>query len=122
MQAWQQRMPVARPLTLAVNLSPLQVQHPGFVGAVTAAVRDAGFDPHRLVLELTEGALMAHDKSTMDKLESLRQLGVRIAVDDFGSGYASLGYLNSFPVDILEIDRSFTQGLVASGRRSTLSG
>jgi diguanylate cyclase len=121
MGEWQDRLPLGPDLTLAVNLSPVQVQHAGFVDDVTAVLAEAGFDPGRLVLELTEGALLPGDKSTVDKLEMLRGYGIRIAIDDFGSGFASLGYLNGFPVDVLKIDRSFTAGLGAPGRRSALS-
>lgn len=92
---------------LAVNLSPVQFQHPGLVSVITSALLNAGLSPGRLELEITEGALMQNDLATMDMLHQLKALGVRIALDDFGTGYSSLSYLRSFPFDKIKIDRSF---------------
>lgn len=92
---------------LAVNLSPVQFQHPGLVSVITSALINAGLSPDRLELEITEGVLMQSDIATVDLLHQLKALGVRIALDDFGTGYSSLSYLRSFPFDKIKIDRSF---------------
>jgi len=94
-------------LLLSVNMSPLQLQRPDIVEEVEEILRDTGFDPNDLVLELTETAMFRDTTTTIPRLEAIRALGVRIAVDDFGTGYSSLGYLRRFPVDILKIARDF---------------
>ena len=71
----------------------------------------SGLDPHSLVLEVTETALVTDIDGAAQRLQALRDLGVRIAIDDFGTGYSSLNYLRQFPVDILKIDRSFISGI-----------
>ena len=78
-----------------------------------------GFDPSRLTVEITEHALLVGHDAVADRLARLRAAGVRIAVDDFGTGYASLAYLTSLPLDMLKIDRSLVLGLVA-GRRDRI--
>ncbi len=92
---------------LSVNVSPLQLQRPDIVEEIEEILRDTGFDPADLVLELTETAMFRDTSTTIPRLEAIRALGVRIALDDFGTGYSSLGYLRRFPVDILKIARDF---------------
>ena len=96
---------------VAVNLSPVQFKNRALVNQVTSALSDAGVDPRRLELEITESLLLADTTSTIETLHRLRSLGVRIAMDDFGTGYSSLSYLRSFPFDKIKIDRSFMKGL-----------
>ena len=98
-------------LPVAVNVSALQFQQPGFVGQVAAAVREAGLPAHLLELELTESILVRDADEALLRLRALRSLGVVLAIDDFGTGYSSLGYLKRFPIQRLKIDRSFVQGL-----------
>jgi len=105
---WQQRRPGGPRLTLNVNLSPRQLQHQTLVTEIRDVLRDTGTDPHDLVLELTESALV-DDASVVPRLGALRDLGIRIALDDFGTGYSSLRYLIALPVDILKIDRCFVE-------------
>jgi EAL domain-containing protein (putative c-di-GMP-specific phosphodiesterase class I) len=94
---------------MAVNLSTRQIAEVGLVGEVDRALRESGFDPSCLVLEITETALVHDAASAAERLNELRRLGSRVAVDDFGAGYASLGYLRQLPIDILKIDRSFVE-------------
>ncbi len=101
-------------LFVSVNLSPLQVRDPAFVGIVSSLLSEAHFDPSRLVLEVTEGVLISDPEETKARLEELRSLGVRLALDDFGSGYSSLSYLQRLPFDKLKVDRGFVAGLAAS--------
>ncbi|HZD90893.1 MAG TPA: bifunctional diguanylate cyclase/phosphodiesterase [Pseudolabrys sp.] len=98
-------------LDVAVNLSPLQVRDRGIVDLVRSALADSGVPPSRLTLEITEGVLIDNPEEMVKRIGDLHALGVRIALDDFGSGYSSLGYLQRFPLDKLKIDRSFVTAL-----------
>ena len=106
---WHRR-PGLETLGLSVNLSPLQLQHPGFIDEVVAEIRDAGVDPRDLTFEMTETAMFRDIGATIVTLEALRELGVQIAMDDFGTGYSSLAYLRRFPVDSLKIARELIAG------------
>ena len=94
-------------LEIAVNVSAVQLRHPGLVDDVQRALAGACLDPSRLILELTESAVIDDMESAAVTLCELRALGVRIALDDFGAGYRSLQHLRAFPVDIVKLDRSF---------------
>ncbi len=113
---WHRRPGLER-LELSVNLSPLQLQHPGFIEEVTADIRDSGIDPRDLTFEMTETAMFRDTQATIVTLEVLRDLGVRIAMDDFGTGYSSLAYLRRFPVDILKIARELIGAPSEAGER-----
>jgi diguanylate cyclase (GGDEF)-like protein/PAS domain S-box-containing protein len=110
MQKWQVRYPSVEAWDLSVNLSARQLAD-DVVDAVVGVLDATGFDPARLVLEMTESVLMADAAETVLLLRSLKTLGVRLAVDDFGTGYSSLAYLRRFPVDVVKIDRAFVAGL-----------
>jgi diguanylate cyclase (GGDEF)-like protein len=97
-------------LYASVNLSPRQLQEPTLVRDVLDVLARTGLAPHRLVLEITESALV-DDNTGVDMLRQLREHGIRVAIDDFGTGYSSLHYLTRMPVDILKIDRSFVAQL-----------
>jgi EAL domain-containing protein (putative c-di-GMP-specific phosphodiesterase class I) len=84
------------------------------------ALADAGLPGRRLILELTESMLIADPDTATATLGRLKHLGVRVALDDFGTGYSSLSYLERFPVDILKIDKSFTDTLSESGNRTPM--
>ena len=98
----------ARQLTMAVNLSARQLAAPDIVGYVANALVRSGFAAASLILEMTESVLVQDTDTATRRLHALRALGVRVAIDDFGTGYSSLSYLRQFPIDILKIDRSFT--------------
>ncbi|WP_432519930.1 putative bifunctional diguanylate cyclase/phosphodiesterase [Kineococcus sp. SYSU DK006] len=108
------RDPGCATVEVAVNLSTRQLTDPGLVEAVTAALERHRLPAHLLVLEVTETSLAADPDAAAATLVALKQLGVGVSVDDFGTGYASLTYLQRFPVDELKIDRSFVTGLGAS--------
>jgi diguanylate cyclase (GGDEF)-like protein len=99
-------------LTVAVNVSPMQVMVDGFVDVALNAARAAGIAPERLEVEITESAFLREGQATVDVLHALRRVGVRIALDDFGTGYSALGYLRRFPFNTLKIDRSFVKELL----------
>ena len=98
-------------MRMAVNVSARQLQHPDFVGHVQQALDESGFPAHCLILELTESVLLASGDRIDQQLALLKQMGIRLALDDFGVGYASLSYLQRLPVDIVKIDRSFTTSI-----------
>jgi diguanylate cyclase (GGDEF)-like protein len=102
---------------LAVNLSPRQLAHGDVVDATAAALAETGINPRRLCLEVTEGAVVSNGVRAGSVLKRLKSLGVCIAIDDFGVGYASLGYLERFPIDMLKIDRSLVDGVASEARK-----
>ena len=97
-------------VTLAVNLSPLQIRAPGAALGIIAALRNAGLDPSRLELEVTESLLIEDNHATANFIQELTAIGVKFALDDFGTGYSSLGYINRFPFNKIKVDRSFVSG------------
>jgi diguanylate cyclase (GGDEF)-like protein len=107
-----------RPLSLGCNMSAHQLRDPGFVDHVGRAV--AALGQNRLVLEMTETVVVADDEDTESALLTLKALGARLAIDDFGVGFSSIGYLQHLPVDIIKIDRSFTKDVDSSPRAAAL--
>jgi EAL domain-containing protein (putative c-di-GMP-specific phosphodiesterase class I) len=105
---WHQN---GQPLQVAVNLSPLQIKNPNFVQNVLAVLDETGFPPDKLVLEITEGALMEHSENTLATLLTLREHHIQIALDDFGTGYSSMNYLKRLPINHIKVDQSFVRGL-----------
>jgi EAL domain-containing protein (putative c-di-GMP-specific phosphodiesterase class I) len=98
-------------LYVAVNLSPLQVRDRTIIEMVRSALAESGVAPSRPVLEIAEGVLIDDPDEMVKRINDLHALGVRVALDDFGSGYSNLGYLQRFPLDKLKIDRSFVAAL-----------
>jgi len=105
-----------RHLTVAVNLSPAQFAAGSVSAMVAVALEEAGLEPHRLELEITETLLLGNTDAIMRELQTLKAMGVAIVMDDFGTGYSSLNYLWRFPFDKIKIDRSFMQGFEDSRR------
>jgi diguanylate cyclase (GGDEF)-like protein/PAS domain S-box-containing protein len=99
------------PLTIAVNISPIQFREGDLAKLVHATLLETGLAPQRLELEITEGVLVDDFSRAMSVLTRLKSLGVRIALDDFGTGYSSLSYLHAFPFDKIKIDRTFISDL-----------
>ena len=99
------------PLQIAVNLSPAQFMHGDVVSLVHSILLETGLAPGRLELEITEGVLIEDFDRGLALLRRLKGLGVRISMDDFGSGYSSLSYLQAFPFDKIKIDRAFVMNL-----------
>ena len=98
-------------LSVAVNVSARNLLDPAFAGAVAASLRRWSLEPNRLELEITETALMENHERVLDALRDLDDLGVVLAIDDFGVGYSSLSYLKSLPISVLKIDRSFVMDM-----------
>ena len=99
------------PLSLAINLSARQFRQPFLARFIEDALSEAGIDPTRLEVELTEGLLMEDNQATSGALAAFAAMGVRVAMDDFGTGHSSLSYLKRFDIDTLKIDRSFVSAL-----------
>lgn len=98
-------------LVVRVNFAAAQLQRPETVGLVSLALEQTGLAPNRLCVEITESAMMGDVDQAERILGQLKELGVHVAVDDFGTGFSSLAYLKRFPVDALKIDREFVMGL-----------
>ncbi|WP_159882793.1 putative bifunctional diguanylate cyclase/phosphodiesterase [Paenibacillus puerhi] len=99
------------PIKMAVNISPIQFHQPDFVQVVLRALQDSGLEPQYLELEITEGIAMVHVDQVIQKLQTLRDLGVHISMDDFGTGYSSLSYLKKFPINKLKIAQQFVRDI-----------
>jgi len=98
-------------LIVSVNVSPTQFKHPRFAEKLVQTLEKNNFPPSRLEIEVTESVFLGSDKVNLETLQRLKELGVKIALDDFGSGYSSLSYLRRFPFDTLKIDRDFTSSI-----------
>jgi diguanylate cyclase (GGDEF)-like protein len=100
-----------KPLTATVNISTRQLEDPDFPDTVARAIADAGIEPQHLCLELTESALMVAAEASLNVLRAIKDLGVYVGIDDFGTGHSSLSRLRRLPVEVLKVDRSFVDGL-----------
>ncbi|HDZ73252.1 MAG TPA: EAL domain-containing protein [Aurantimonas coralicida] len=105
---------------VAINLSPLQFGKHDLVATVTGALADAGIAPSRIELEVTESVLLHDSDANLKTLQDLRDLGARIVMDDFGTGYASLSYLRSFPFDKIKIDRCFVKDVATNAESGAI--
>jgi EAL domain-containing protein (putative c-di-GMP-specific phosphodiesterase class I) len=109
MMRWQRAG--MRPITLAVNLSARQFRQQDLIGDIEQALKETGFDPTLLEIELTESMLIGDSEAVLGILTELGAMGVGIAIDDFGTGHSSLAYLKRLPLDEVKIDRSFVLGM-----------
>lgn len=96
-------------LTVAINLSPIQMSNPSLISTVVTALASTGLDPARVEFEITETVLLEETELNLKTLHALRDLRVKIALDDFGTGFSSLNYLRAFPFDKIKIDKCFVQ-------------
>ena len=108
------------PMTIAVNISEVELRAGDFAAGVRAVLADTGLEPQHLELELTESLLMQDSTSTAAVLRSLKDMGVQLALDDFGTGHASLGLLKHFPFDTLKIDQSFVCDLCRNAQDASI--
>lgn len=107
--------------TLSVNISAAQLRERDFVGNVLRSIEQAGANPKRLILELTESMFHSDVSETIAKMRALGRVGVRFAMDDFGTGYSSLSYLKQLPLNSLKIDRSFIQNVLDDANDAAIS-
>lgn len=118
---WAQR-PDRAHLSIAVNVSVRQFRNPEFIDEVVSCVRRAGIPPEKLKLELTESLLAENIDAAIAKMRNLKDMGVRLSVDDFGIGYSSLSYLKRLPIDELKIDRGFVKDILTDGNDAAIAG
>jgi diguanylate cyclase (GGDEF)-like protein len=109
---WDEKVGRPLPLYVGVNLSAIQIARDDIASAVSHALSGSGLDGSRLTLELTESAIVQDPQRATLVLEALKGLDAKVAMDDFGTGYTSLAYLQRLPIDVLKIDRSFVTGML----------
>lgn len=117
-RTWQRE---GHPISISVNVSPLQFQYAGFCERLDAILNETGLNPGLLELELTERTMMSGGDGTIRLLRRIRQRGVRLSLDDFGTGYNSLSYLKHFPVDSLKIDRAFVRDITHDAETAAIT-
>ncbi len=111
LKTWQESMSLVQLPTIAVNLSPVQLEHVDLLEHIDEVFRRTGVNRNSIKFEITESALLKHTDTVDGLLESLRERGIELAIDDFGTGYSSLSYLDKLPVQVLKIDRTFVNAL-----------
>ncbi|MGI8552224.1 MAG: EAL domain-containing protein [Dehalococcoidia bacterium] len=119
---WQDVLPLTTPLVVSVNLSARQFQQPDLVQQVREILLETGLSPDRLRLEISESTAMQDVEASLATLQSLKELGVLLAIDHFGTAYSSLSYLQHFAVDTLKVDRSFINELEHDSGRVAIVG
>jgi diguanylate cyclase (GGDEF)-like protein/PAS domain S-box-containing protein len=119
-QARRWREDLGLPLTIAVNLSARQFQQKGLVEEIEETLVRTEVDPSQISLEITESLAMEDAERTIELLTRLKRLGVKVSIDDFGTGYSALGYLASFPVDVVKVDRSFVERVEIDAVKSAI--
>jgi len=120
LQAWQSLIPADAPLTIAVNFSPRQLLDEDLIDAIPRILDDTGVSGARLVIEITETAILHDTQAAARILERLRALGMHVHLDDFGTGYSSLSHLAGLPIDAIKIDRSFVSEIETSERKRVM--
>ena len=105
---------------MSVNVSQAQFLHPEFLNSVRRAITDSGVPAHLLDLEITESMAMEDPIFLMETLHQLKKIGVKISIDDFGTGFSSLSYLQKLPIDQLKIDRSFVSQIVDANSSASI--
>lgn len=101
------------PVSVAVNISPVQFNHSGVIDVLQAALQDTGLSPDCLKVEITEGAIMSDVGKSVGVLKKIKDMGIKVSIDDFGTGYSSLNYLRHLPIDFLKIDQSFVRNMTS---------
>jgi EAL domain-containing protein (putative c-di-GMP-specific phosphodiesterase class I) len=109
---WDRQAGEALPLYVGVNLSAIQVARDDIAGVVVDALRSSGLSGNRLTLELTESSIVQDPARAIRVFEALKSLDTTVAMDDLGTGYSSLAYLQRLPIDVLKIDKSFVSGMM----------
>jgi diguanylate cyclase (GGDEF)-like protein len=118
---WKVTVPPLAGATVSVNVSTRQLTHPRFLTDLDGALHDSALPPDRLIVEITETALIEDADAVMGTLLAIRARGVQVALDDFGTGYSSLSYVQNLPVSILKIDKSFVDPISGPGEGTALS-
>jgi diguanylate cyclase (GGDEF)-like protein len=119
---WGDENPNHAPMSLSVNVSPRQLEQPGFPDTVGQILQRTRMPAEFLILEITENVLIQDAEAVLRRLSALKRLGVKLALDDFGAGFSSLGYLSRMPLDVLKLDRSFVLQMDNQYGRNLLNG
>jgi len=106
---------------ISVNISSVQLHRPDFIDKLKGVLAKSKIPPEALTLEMTESLLIEEDSHTLDKLQTIRDLGIDLSIDDFGTGYSSLSYLKRFPISILKIDRAFIKDITTNREDEALT-
>lgn len=109
-----------QPLTVAVNISPVQFRRNGFLDGIKAALKASGLPPELLELEVTEGTLMTNTDQAIALLNEVRALGISVALDDFGTGFSSLSYLRDLPINKVKLDILFIRGISQNAKNAAI--
>jgi diguanylate cyclase (GGDEF)-like protein len=117
---WEHASPDQRSISIAVNVSPRQLDHPDFEDTVWQILEETGAEPKNLWFEITETALMDPARPVLEMLGRLRERGIHLAIDDFGTGFSSLSHLRQFRIDELKVDQTFVQGLERDAEDSSI--
>ena len=113
---WRQRYRAEPALDMSVNVSGVEFRQPDFTEQVRDILAQSAVDPSTIAIEITETVLLEDDAANMRRLHELKGLGVHISLDDFGTGYSSLSYLRRFPIDVIKVDKTFTDGVPGTER------
>ncbi|WP_018459014.1 EAL domain-containing protein [Bradyrhizobium sp. WSM4349] len=108
-------------MTIAINVSALQMRQKNFVEEVRAIIEQTGANPHRLKIELTESTLVSNVDDVIAKMGKLKAIGIGFSLDDFGTGYSALSYLKRLPLDQLKIDRSFVKDVLVDSNDAAIA-
>ena len=106
---------------VGINISPLQIHSTGLIELIRGKLEETGVNPARIELEITESVFLSDNAFVLDRLQQLKDLGVRIALDDFGTGFSSLSYLQRFPFDKLKLDQAFVRGIETSDQSCAIA-
>lgn len=117
---WEHASPEQRSISIAVNVSPRQLDHPDFEDTVWQVLEETGVEPKNLWFEITETAFMDPARPVLEMLGRLRERGIHLAIDDFGTGYSSLSHLRQIRIDELKVDQTFVQGLERDAEDSSI--
>lgn len=117
---WEHASPDQRSISIAVNVSPRQLDHPDFEDTVWQVLEETGVEPKNLWFEITETAFMDPARPVLEMLGRLRERGIHLAIDDFGTGFSSLSHLRQFRIDELKVDQTFVQGLESDAEDSSI--
>jgi EAL domain-containing protein (putative c-di-GMP-specific phosphodiesterase class I) len=121
LKSWSTNSATAH-LTLSVNVSGRQFSQPNFVAQTQEVIDRSGIDPQRLVLEITESAIIGSLSEAQHKIKALKACGVKFSLDDFGIGYSSLSYLRELLLDEIKIDTLFVRGILSSRKDEIIAG
>jgi diguanylate cyclase (GGDEF)-like protein/PAS domain S-box-containing protein len=116
----QTRHPAQPPLSMSINISSRQFSQQDLVEILSGFLNETGVDPHSVILEITESMIMENVEAAVETMNRLRKMGIRLHIDDFGTGHSSLSYLQLFPVSALKIDRSFINKLTTSSNNQEI--